>query len=78
MAPIADDPHRLILEGSQKHGHRLEDLERAQKNARHARAAGFGKSRRWLWMTLVMVVAVIAVVAIYQLAGPSDAALPGQ
>ena len=77
MAPIADDPHRLILEGSQKHGHRLEDLERAQKNARHARAAGFGRSRRWLWMTLILVVAIVAVIAVYQFAAPSDVTLPG-
>ena len=77
MAPIADDPHRLILEGSQKHGHRLDDLERAEESAQHARAVGW-KSRRWLWMTLFLVVAVVAVVAIYQFAAPSDVPLPGQ
>ncbi len=76
MVPIADDPHRLILEGSQKHGHRLEDLERAQKNARHARAAGFGKSRRWLWMTLVMMVALVVLFVLYHLTGASDATPP--
>ena len=77
MAPIADDPHRLILEGSQKHGHKLDDLERAEENAQHARAVG-GNSRRWLWMTFFLVMAIVTVVAIYQFAAPSDVTLPRQ
>ena len=75
MAPIADDPHRLILEGSQKHGHRLDDLERAEENAQHGRAVGW-KSRRWLWMTLFLVVAVVGLFVLYQVTGASEAALP--
>ena len=75
MAPIADDPHRLILEGSQKHGHRLDDLERAEENARHAHMVR-GKSRRWLWMALLLVVAVAGLFLLYQLTGASEATLP--
>ncbi len=75
MVPIADDPHRLILEGSQRHGHRLDDLERAEESAQHARAAGW-KSRRWLWMTLFLVVVVVGLFVLYQVTGASEAALP--
>ena len=64
MAPIADDPYRLILEGSQKHGHRLDDLEREKENAQYARAVGW-KSRRWLWMTLFLVVVVAGLFVLY-------------
>ena len=77
MAPIADDPYRLILEGSEKHGHRLDDLERAEESERHARAMD-SKARRWLWMTLLLVVAVVGLFVLYQLTGASEATLPTQ
>ena len=76
MAGFGDDPHKRVLEGSQKYGHKLDDLQRAQENARHAQSFGAGRSRRWLWLTVMFIVAIIAVIAIYQFAGPSDATLP--
>ena len=76
MAPMMVDPHWFILKGAEKHKLKLEELERAEGSAQHARSAGFGRSSRWLWMTLWFVVAVAAAVAIYQFAGPTDITLP--
>ena len=78
MAPMMVDPYWFIAKGAEKHKLNLKDLERAEENAEHARSVGFGRSRRWLWMTLLFVAAVAAVIAIYQFAGPTDATLPGQ
>ena len=69
------EAQRRIEEGAQQHGHRLEELERNEENARHVRELG-GRSRRWLWMTLVLVVAVAALFVLYQLTGASDATPP--
>ena len=77
MAFVPDAKQRTE-EGAQKHGHRLEDLERAEKNARHARAAGFGRSRRWLWVTLAVIVIVAVLFVIYQIVVPLDPVLPNQ
>ena len=73
-----NDPqiHQRFVHGVQRHGHILDDLERAEENAEHARAVGTGRSRRWLWMTLVLVVAVAALFVMYQLTGASDAPPP--
>ena len=76
MAPMMTDPYWHIAKGAEKFNLNLKDLERAEENAQHARSAGLGRSRRWLWMTLLFVAAVAAVIAIYQLAGPSDLTLP--
>ena len=77
MAFVPDAKQRTE-EGAQKHGHRLEDLERAEKNARHVRAAGFGRSRRWLWATLAVIVIVAVLFVIYQIVVPLDPVLPNQ
>ncbi len=74
MAYVPDAKLRTE-EGAQKYGYRLEDLERAEENARHIRAVG-GRSRRWLWVILAFVMVVAAVAIIYLFAAPSDLALP--
>ena len=58
-------------EYAQKHKYRLEDMERAEENARHVRAVG-GRSRRWLWTLLTLVVVVAVLFVIFQVAVPSD------
>ena len=77
MAFVPDAKQRTE-EGAQKHGHRLEDLERAEKNARHARAVGFGRSRRWLWAALAVIVVVAVLFVIFQFVVPSDPVLLDQ
>ena len=74
MAYVPDAKLRTE-EGAQKYGYRLEDLERAEQEARHARAVG-RRSRRWMWAILAFVIVAAAVVVIYQFAAPSDLALP--
>ena len=69
------DARQRTEEGAQKYGYRLEDLERAEEAARHARAVG-GRSWRWMWALVALIVVVAAVVVIYQFAAPSDLALP--
>ena len=69
-----NDPqiHQRFVHGVQRHGHILDDLERAEENARHARKVG-GRS----FSLPLAVLAVIAVVAIlfllYQITGAADA-----
>ena len=77
MAFVPDAKQRTE-EGAQKHGHRLEDLERAEEKARHVRAAGFGRSRRWLWAILAFVAAVAVLFVIFQVVVPLDPVLPNQ
>ncbi len=75
MVASVPDARQRTEEGAQKYSYRLEDLERAEEAARHARAVG-GRSRRWLWVIAVFVIVVVAVAVIYQFAAPSDLALP--
>ena len=75
MVTSVPDARQRIEEGAQKYGYRLEDLERAEEAARHARSMG-GESRRWLWVIAAFVIVAAAVVVIYQFAAPSDLALP--
>ena len=77
MVAFVPDARQSTEQGSQKYGYRLEDLERAEEAARHARAVG-GRSRRWLWTLVALVVVVAAVAVIYQFAAPSDLALPAR
>ena len=59
-----------VEEGARKYEYRLEDLERAEENAKHVRTLG-GRSRRWLW-TLLAVVALMAVLfVVFQFVVPS-------
>ena len=74
MAFVPDAKQRTE-EGAQKHGYRLEDLERAEEKAKHARAMGW-RSRRWLWAIIALVVVVAVLFVIFQITGPSDAVLP--
>lgn len=61
-----------VEEGARKYEYRLEELERTEEKAKHVRAVGGSRSRRWLW-TLLAVVALIAVLfVIFQVAVPSD------
>ncbi|MCY4529232.1 MAG: hypothetical protein OXD46_09435 [Chloroflexi bacterium] len=76
MAPMMVDPHWFILKGAEKHKLKLEELERAEGSAQHARSAGFGGSSRWLWMTVWFVVAVAAAIVAFQVAVPSVPVLP--
>ena len=69
------DARQRIEEGAQKHGYRMEDLERAEEKAKHVRAVG-GRSRRWLWALLAFVVVVAVLFVIYQIAVPSDPVIP--
>ncbi|MYB48250.1 MAG: hypothetical protein F4X72_03095 [Dehalococcoidia bacterium] len=76
MAPMMTDPYWFILKGAEKHKLNLEDLERAEGSAQHVRSAGFGRSNRWLWMTLWFVAVVAALFVLYQVTGASEATLP--
>ena len=65
-----------VEEGAKQHGRRLEDLERAEENARHRRAIGF-RSRRWLWLTAAAIVILAVLFVIFQIVDvPSSATLP--
>lgn len=70
MAYVPDGRQRAE-EGAQKYEYRLEDLERAEERAKHVRAVG-GRSRRWLWVLVALVVAVAVLFVIFQIAVPSD------
>ena len=70
MAYVPDGRQRAE-EGAQKYEYRLEDLERAEEKAKHVRAVG-GRSRRWLWTLVALVVAVAVLFVIFQVAVPSD------
>ena len=70
MAYVPDGRQRAE-EGAQKYEYRLEDLERAEEKARHVRAVG-GRSKRWLWALVAVVVAVAALFVIFQFVVPSD------
>ena len=64
-------------EGAEQHGRRLDDLERAEENARHRRAIGF-RSRRWLWLVATIIVILVVLFVIFQVVGvPSADILPG-
>lgn len=64
-------------EGAEQHGRRLDDLERAEENARHRRAIGF-RSRRWLWLVAAVIVVLVVLFVIFQVVGvPSADILPG-
>ena len=69
------DVRGRVEEGAQKHGFRLEDLERAEEKARHVRALG-GRSRRWLWTILAFVVVVVVLFVVFQVVVPSDPVIP--
>lgn len=75
MFQYIPDVRERSEEGAKQHEARLEDLERAAENERHARTVS-GRSRRWLWMVLAVVVLVAVLFVVYQIAVPSDAALP--
>ena len=64
-------------EGAEKHGYRLEDLERAEEKARHVRAVG-GKSRRWLWTILIFIAVLTMLFVFFQFVVPSDPFLSNQ
>lgn len=76
MAFVPDAKQRTE-EGAQKYGYRLEDLERAEEKARHVRAVG-GRSRRWLWLLVALVVAVAVMFVVFQFVVPSDPIVPIQ
>ena len=73
-----NDPqiHQRFVHGVQRHGHILDDLERAEENARHARKVG-GRPFFSLPLAVLAVIAVVAIVAvfilIYQITGAADA-----
>lgn len=71
------DVRGRIEEGARKHEYRLEDMERAEENARHVRTLG-GRSRRWLWTLLAVVVLVAVLFVIFQFVVPSDPVIPNQ
>lgn len=65
-----------VEEGAEQHGRRLDDLERAEENARHRRAIGF-RSRRWLWLVAAVIVILVMLFVIFQLVDvPSSSTLP--
>ena len=75
MAENVPQIHQRFVHGVQRHGHILDDLERAEENARHARKVG-GRSFS-LPLAVLAVIAVVAIVAvfflIYQITGAADA-----
>ena len=72
-----NDPqiYQRFVHGVQRHGHILDDAERAEENARHARTLG-SRSFSLLWAALG-IIAVVAVVAVlfllYQVTGAAEA-----
>ena len=65
-----------VEEGAEQHGRRLDDLERAEENARHRRAIGF-RSRRWLWLVAAVIVILAMLFVIFQVVDvPSSSTLP--
>jgi len=65
-----------VEEGTEQHGRRLDDLERAEENARHRRAIGF-RSRRWLWLVAAVIVILVMLFVIFQVVDvPSSSTLP--
>lgn len=65
-----------VEEGAEQHGRRLDDLERAEENARHRRSIGF-RSRRWLWLVAAVIVILVMLFVIFQVVDvPSSSTLP--
>ena len=57
---MAEAPlHQRFVHGVEKHGHMLEDLERAQENARHAQAL---KDRSFNWPAAILAFILLACV----------------
>ena len=69
-----NDPqiHQRFVHGVQRHGHILDDLERAAENARHARKIG-GRSLGLLWAVLAFIAVVAVLFVLYQITGAADA-----
>ena len=59
-----------VEEGARKYEYRLEELERAEENARHLRTVGI-KSRPWLWTLLTFAVVVAVLFVVFQFVVPS-------
>lgn len=65
-----------VEEGAEQHGRRLDDLERAEENARHRRAIGF-RSRPWLGLVAAVIVILVVLFVIFLVGGvPSSDMLP--
>ena len=62
-------------EYAQKHKYRLEDMERAEENARHLRAVGI-KSRPWLGTLLTFAVVAAVLFVVFLFVVPSDPIVP--
>ena len=65
-----NDPqiYQRFVHGVQRHGHTLDDLERAEENARHARRIG-GRLLVLLWAVLAFIAVVAALFVLYQITG---------
>ncbi len=63
---MAEDPliHQRLVHGVERHGHVLQDLERAAENARHAQNVE-GRSLSWPLVALAIVVIVAVVAALF-------------
>ena len=62
-------------EYAQKHKYRLEDMERAEENARHLRALG-RTSRPWLGTLLTFAVVAAVLFVVFLFVVPSDTIVP--
>lgn len=71
---MAENPqiHQRFVHGVERHGHILDELERAEENARHARKMG-GRSLGLLWTVLAFIAVVAALFVLYQITGAADA-----
>ena len=58
-------------QGARKHEYDVEELERAEQNARHARSLG-SRSWRWLWTLIGVTVLLAALFVVYQVVVPAD------
>jgi len=70
------DTNQRIQEGVQRYESQMEDLERAARHVKHG--DGSRASRRWLWIALAVVAALVVMFVIYQVGVPTTTPLPVQ
>ena len=73
---LMPDPHQRIAEGAERHGHLLDDMKRVEESTRYAREVSGSRKFRFGWIVLAVVMIALALFAVYQMAVPTNIALP--